>query len=189
MFSQVGVVVGSWAGGVPQKPIGGGSYVRYTRAGVVNSRRRAGPLTPNPIRHHRNHPAILGNQSVSRTISRNTFGVAKVNKNRTRKNRTKDKKSTTTTVAASGSSADEETAPNDEDKVVLKVKKAGTDQNNDDKTTKTDNSVDSGLSNGYVYCVDMNQGSHRGKFIYEKIFLQNARNGNVTTESDFLISY
>lgn len=145
------MVVGSWAGGVPQKPIGNGSYVRYARAGVVNPRRRAGPLTPNPIRHHRNHPAILGNQSVSRTISRNTYGVAKVNKNRTRKNRTKDKKSTATTTATSGSSADEETVQNDEDKVVLKVKKAANEQNSDDKPTKDDNSVDSGLSNGYVH--------------------------------------
>lgn len=151
MFSQVGVVVGSWAGGVPQKPIGSGSYVRFARAGVVNPRRRAGPLTPNPIRHHRNHPNILGNQSVSRTISRNTYGVAKVNKNRTRKNRTKDKKSSTTTAATSGSSADEETTvQNDDEKVVLKLKKAANEQTNDDKPTKTDNSVDSGLSNGYV---------------------------------------
>lgn len=118
-------MVGSWAGGVPQKPIGGGGlHIRYARAGVVNPRRRAGPLTPNPIRHHRTHPAILGNPSVSRAISRNTYGVTKVNKNRTRKNRTKEKKPTTATAdAASGSSADEETVKNGEEKLVIKLRK------------------------------------------------------------------
>lgn len=84
-YGVTGVVVGSWAGGVPNKPIGGG-YLRYPRAGIINNKRRGSHQLN--IRNHR--VGMVNNPIVARAMSRNMY-AGKVHKNR-KQRRTKDKK-------------------------------------------------------------------------------------------------
>ncbi|KAG4071091.1 hypothetical protein HA402_013405 [Bradysia odoriphaga] len=85
-----GVVVGSWAGGVPNKPIGGG-YLRYPRTGVINYKRRGGGGNSTQHLSVRNHRVGVGNNTVvARALSRSMY-AGKVHKNR-KQRRTKDKK-------------------------------------------------------------------------------------------------
>ncbi|KAJ6644031.1 Constitutive coactivator of PPAR-gamma-like protein 1 [Pseudolycoriella hygida] len=80
-----GVVVGSWAGGVPNKPIGG-AFLRYPRAGIISNKRRGSQHLN--IRSHR--IGMANNPVVSRAMSRCMY-AGKVHKNR-KQRRTKDKK-------------------------------------------------------------------------------------------------
>lgn len=98
--------------------------------------------------------------SISRTISRNTYGAVKLNKNRPRKNRGKEKK----VVPLAGSSqqaAAGDPEDTDEEKLILKKK-------NDDQNTLTDTKTadkinkteiiagDEELVNGYVLLLFLN---------------------------------
>lgn len=100
-----GVVVGSWAGGVPNRNNGNGVQARLNRAtlaaassgNAVASHLMRYPISARQARMPMNSrlQRVIGNQhvaSLGRTISRNTYGNNKVNRqrnrNRNRKNGT-----------------------------------------------------------------------------------------------------
>lgn len=156
---KIGVVVGSWAGGVPNKSIGN-THLRFVRAacgnaggnaGIANlmiNRRRPNQSLASQVRLGRHHQAggsgyIGGNGSVNRAISRNTYGV-KANKNRNRRNR-KDKKPITS--AAAKQTTDETAKKPVVEKLVIKVKQGDDDSTNDD-SVNDDNNVKSEDGNG-----------------------------------------
>lgn len=126
-----GVVVGSWAGGIPPKHIGGGGGIagnaaahhplRFSRtAALVNQRRRGGSTTVGS--HLMNSSSIRrqllagaaggGNGGVgaasNRAIARTAYGVAKINKNRARKGRADKKPVVAAAVAAGGTETKKE---------------------------------------------------------------------------------
>lgn len=98
-----GVVVGSWAGGVPNRNSGNGVQARMNRAAIaaaasggavasqlmrypINARTRM-PLNTRMQRSTGAHVASFG-----RTISRNTYGNSKVNRQRNRNRNRKNGK-------------------------------------------------------------------------------------------------
>lgn len=127
---HTGVVVGSWAGGVPNKPIGGG-YLRYPRTGIINNKRR-GSQHLNIRNHHR--VGMTNNTIVARAISRNMY-AGKVHKNR-KQRRTKDKK------LSLGNDGNVKTENGDE--------KLGEDASEANQTNDKE-SVTGELSNGFVF--------------------------------------
>lgn len=129
-MSHPGVVVGSWAGGVPNKPIGGG-YLRYPRTGIINNKRR-GSSQHLSVRNHR--VGMASNPMVARTISRNTY-AGKVHKNR-KQRRTKDKK---LSLGDDGNANPE----NGEEKL--------SDDAAEPEETSVDEVIAGELSNGFVY--------------------------------------
>lgn len=113
-----GVVVGSWAGGIPPKHIGGSGGIagnhplRFSRAAaVVNQRRRGGAIAAvgghhamtTALRRQNVGGAVGGGVATNRTIARTAYGVTKINKNRTRKAKTDKKPPVTTAAAVEGS--------------------------------------------------------------------------------------
>lgn len=154
---KIGVVVGSWAGGVPNKSVGN-SHLRFVACGnagnnianLIINRRRQNQSLANQVRLGRHHQTggsghIGGNGSVNRAISRNTYGV-KANKNRNRRNR-KDKKPITGTVtAAAASKQTDETVKKPVEKMVIKVKSGDDDSTTDDSVN--DDNVKSEDGNG-----------------------------------------
>lgn len=125
----LGVVVGSWAGGVPNKPIGGG-YLRYPRAGIINGKRRGTPQHMS-VRNHR--VGMGSNPIVARALSRNMY-AGKVHKNR-KQRRTKDKKLSLGNEATANIENGEPTVSDD----VVTVEQ-----------TAIDTGTTEELSNGYV---------------------------------------
>lgn len=117
-----GVVVGSWAGSAPNRnQLNAGSNVRINRnnmTAVGNTPFIRHPLNPRArtalnTRLQRN----VGHQhvtSLSRTISRNTYGN-KMQRNRSRKNR-KERKGTTTEEDATKQKSSEDDSETDENK-------------------------------------------------------------------------
>lgn len=130
-----GVVVGSWAGGAPNRGNTGGVQARLNRAAIaaaaasgtnaahyirypLNARTRASvnARIQRNIGHAHQHVT-----SLSRTISRNTYGI-KVNRNRNRRNRNKERKGSTsdkeagTATNKTDKESDEEDTESDENK-------------------------------------------------------------------------
>lgn len=98
-----GVVVGSWAGGVPNRSSGSGVQARLNRATIAAAGGAiASQLMRYPINVRARAPLnsrlqrVTGTQhvaSLGRTISRNTYGNNKVNRQRNRnRNRKNGKK-------------------------------------------------------------------------------------------------
>lgn len=91
-----GVVVGSWAGGVPNRNSGNGVQARINRAtiaaassGAIASQLMRYPMNqrgrmPVNARLQRGVTAAQHVSSLGRTISRNTYGNNKVNRQRNR---------------------------------------------------------------------------------------------------------
>lgn len=112
-----GVVVGSWAGGVPNKSIGANN-LRFMRAARINNRRK-GNTSLMTIRNQRNPGG--NNLITNRVISRNLY-ASKMNKS---KNKKKTKKVITTNATGSGAS---DTNSKQNNKTMVKIEKP-TDEN------------------------------------------------------------
>lgn len=129
-----GVVVGSWAGGAPNRGSAGSGQSRFSRTNGTSG------YTRYPINvRGRGSVNLQRNQHVSslaRTISRNTYGV-KANRNRTRRNR-KERKGTKLGDGKATTAKDEKPEDGVEDD------EANEDANDDEETTEAEGTTQNG---------------------------------------------